>query len=178
MNHLTYISGGCRSGKSHYAQQLAESLPGKRVYLATCPQIDAEMTERISIHQQQRSGRDWSTIEAPVNLVKAIKQSAPFDVILIDCLTLWINNLLYAAEQQGARLTEQDIGQKCIELMALCGKQQQTIIFVSTELGMGLVPADSASRHYRDCLGRCNQIVAQNCNTAVFMVSGIPLVLK
>ena len=178
MSHLIYISGGCRSGKSQYAQQLAEELPGKRAYLATCPAIDDEMAKRIELHQQQRSGRGWHTIEAPIELTKSIKQAEDFDVLLIDCLTLWINNLLYAAEQRGHPLTEQDITDKCDELIAVCQQQSQTIIFVSNELGMGLVPIDATARTYRDSLGRCNQNIAQNCDEAIFMVSGLPLILK
>ncbi len=178
MSHLIYISGGCRSGKSHYAQQLAEGLPGQHAYIATCPQIDREMAERIELHQQQRAGRGWHTIDAPINLGDAIENAEKFDVLLIDCLTLWINNLLYTAEQRGDILDEHDIQHKCQELITLCRRQSQTIIFVSNELGMGLVPVDSTSRRYRDCLGRCNQTVAQNCDKAVFMVSGLPLVLR
>ncbi|MEA3363922.1 MAG: bifunctional adenosylcobinamide kinase/adenosylcobinamide-phosphate guanylyltransferase [Thermodesulfobacteriota bacterium] len=178
MAHLTYISGGCRSGKSNYAQELAEGLPGKRAYVATCPRIDEEMEQRIAHHQQQRSDRDWETIEAPLNLIEAVEAASHFDVLLIDCLTLWINNLLYAAEQEGPPLTEQMIREQCIELVNICRKTDQTIIFVTNELGMGLVPIDPVSRRYRDCLGRCNQTIAQLADKAVFMVSGIPLTLK
>lgn len=177
-NNLIYISGGCRSGKSDYAQTLAESLPGKRAYIATCPRIDAEMDLRIANHQQQRVDRDWKTLEVPIDLAEAITQAQEFDVILIDCLTLWINNILYDAEKSGAKITEQIISDRCAELINGCRKNGQTIIFVSNELGMGLVPADAVSRHYRDCLGRCNQAIAKQADEAVFMVSGIPIFLK
>ena len=175
---LTYISGGCRSGKSNYAQKLAESIPGKRAYIATCPLIDEEMERRIAHHQQQRSDQKWETIEAPFDLIAAIKQANHFDVLLIDCLTLWINNLLYEAEQEGKTLTEQMISDQCVELVNSCQKTNQTIIFVTNELGMGLVPIDPVSRRYRDCLGRCNQTIAELADKAIFMVSGIPLTLK
>ncbi|MCF6265293.1 MAG: bifunctional adenosylcobinamide kinase/adenosylcobinamide-phosphate guanylyltransferase [Desulfuromusa sp.] len=178
MARLTYISGGCRSGKSNYAQKLAESFPGKRAYLATCPRIDEEMEERIVLHQQQRKNQEWETIEAPFDLIAAIEQASHFDVLLIDCLTLWINNLLYEAEQKGKTLTEQMISKQCIELVNSCRKTNQTVIFVTNELGMGLVPADSVSRRYRDCLGRCNQTIAKLSDEAIFMISGIPLTLK
>ncbi|MCD6582623.1 MAG: bifunctional adenosylcobinamide kinase/adenosylcobinamide-phosphate guanylyltransferase [Desulfuromusa sp.] len=178
MAHLIYISGGCRSGKSNYAQKLAESLPGKRAYVATCPLIDEEMEQRIAHHQQQRSDQKWETIEAPFDLVTAIKQASHFDVLLIDCLTLWINNLLYEAEQKGETLTEQMINDRCTKLVSACRKTDQTVIFVTNELGMGLVPIDPVSRRYRDCLGRCNQTIAQFADKAIFMVSGIPLTLK
>ena len=178
MAHLTYISGGCRSGKSNYAQKLAESLPGKRAYLATCPRIDEEMDLRIAHHQQQRTNQEWETIEAPFDLIAAIEQASHFDVLLIDCLTLWINNLLYETEQKGEPLTEQMIDDQCTKLVSACRKTNQTIIFVTNELGMGLVPADPVSRRYRDCLGRCNQTIARLADKAIFMVSGIPLTLK
>ena len=177
-NRLIYISGGCRSGKSAYALELAESLSGRRVYLATCPQIDDEMEGRIKLHQQQRAGKGWKTIEAPLDLSAAIDQSGDFDVLLIDCLTLWINNLLYEAEKRGDCLSEQQISDRCTELVNVCRQRGQTIIFVTNELGMGLVPADAISRHYRDCLGRCNQTIAKLADEAIFIVSGIPLVMK
>ncbi len=177
-NKLIYISGGCRSGKSNYAQTLAESLPGKQVYIATCPKIDSEMDQRITLHQQQRANRNWHTIEAPLELAAAVAQAGEFDIILIDCLTLWINNLLYNAEQNGELINEQAIAAECIKLVETCRKQNQTIIFVSNELGMGLVPADAISRSYRDCLGRCNQTIATLADEAIFMVSGLPLILK
>lgn len=178
MAHLTYISGGCRSGKSNYAQKLAESLPGKRAYVATCPLIDQEMEQRIAHHQQQRTNQEWKTIEAPLDLIAAVEEACHFDVLLVDCLTLWINNLFYDAEQKGEILTEQVISDQCTELVNICRKTNQTIIFVTNELGMGLVPMDSVSRHYRDCLGRCNQTIANLADKAIFMVSGIPLILK
>ena len=178
LSRLIYISGGCRSGKSAYAQELAESLPGRRAYLATCPQIDAEMDQRIELHQQQREKKGWKTIETPLNLSTAVQQTKDFEVLLIDCLTLWINNLLYQAKQNGSFLTEQQIGHRCEELVQSCRQRGQTVIFVTNELGMGLVPSDTLSRHYRDCLGRCNQTIAKLADEAVFIVSGLPLILK
>ena len=178
VNRLIYISGGCRSGKSDYAQTLAESLPGKRAYLATCPKIDTEMDQRIELHQQQRLNRGWHTIDTPIDLTTAIAAADDYDVLLIDCLTLWINNIIYAAEQNGEQITEQMISMQCTRLIETCRKQEQTIIFVSNELGMGLVPADPLSRKYRDCLGRCNQTIAKLADEAIFMVSGLPLTLK
>jgi adenosylcobinamide kinase / adenosylcobinamide-phosphate guanylyltransferase len=178
MGQIIYISGGCRSGKSGYAQQLAESLVGSRGYVATCPVIDPEMDERIARHQQDREGRGWQTIEAPLKLAEAIRAASKYDVLLVDCLTLWVNNLLYEAEQQNRDLSEDEMHDLCGELISACREQGKTIIFVSNELGMGLVPADSVSRRYRDLIGRCNQAVANAADDAVFMVSGLPLKLK
>ena len=178
LNRLIYVSGGCRSGKSAYAQELAESFPGRRAYLATCPQIDGEMAQRIALHQQQRAEKQWKTIEAPLHLSEAVQQTKNFDVLLIDCLTLWINNLLYQAEKNSDFLSEQQIVDYCYELVKVCRQREQTVIFVTDELGMGLVPADAISRHYRDCLGRCNQTMAKLSDEAIFIVSGLPLTLK
>lgn len=175
---LVYISGGCRSGKSAYAQRLAESLPGRRAYLATCPRIDVEMDDRILIHQQQRAGRGWETIEEPVALDQALLKGTNADVILIDCLTLWVNNLLYVAEQEQRELTEAGIVPHCQKFLSACRQGERTIIVVSNEVGMGLVPEDPLSRRYRDLIGRCNQLVAAAADEAVFMVSGLPLRLK
>jgi adenosylcobinamide kinase/adenosylcobinamide-phosphate guanylyltransferase len=178
LGRLIYISGGCRSGKSAYAQELAESFPGRRAYLATCPQIDEEMDRRIELHQQQRKNKGWETIDVPLNLSEVVRQAKDFEVLLIDCLTLWINNLLYQAEQDGSSLSEQQISDQCAKLVEVCRQRGQTVIFVSDELGMGLVPSDTLSRHYRDCLGRCNQTIAKLADEAVFIVSGLPLILK
>ncbi len=175
---LIYISGGCRSGKSAYAQKLAESLPGRRAYLATCPHIDKEMDTRISRHQQERAGRGWETIEEPLALDHALLKVLDVDVILIDCLTLWVNNLLYVAEQQQQELTEADIEPQCQNFLNACRQGLRTIIVVSNEVGMGLVPEDPLSRRYRDLIGRCNQLVARAADEAIFMVSGLPLRFK
>ena len=175
---LVYVSGGCRSGKSAYAQRLAEGIAGRRAYLATCPRIDVEMDNRILLHQQQRADRDWETIEEPVALDQALLKAQDFDVILIDCLTLWVNNLLFAAEQKQQDLTEADIEPHCQRFLSACRQGQRTIIVVSNEVGMGLVPEDPLSRRYRDLIGRCNQLVASAADEAIFMVSGLPLRLK
>ena len=175
---LVYVSGGCRSGKSSYAQHLAESLPGRRAYLATCPHIDTEMDGRILLHQQQRAGRGWETIEEAVALDQALLNATDVDVILVDCLTLWVNNLLYVAEQNQQELTETDIEPYCHRFINACRQGERTIIIVSNEVGMGLVPEDPLSRRYRDLIGRCNQLVAHAVDEAVFMVSGLPMRLK
>lgn len=175
---IIYVSGGCRSGKSGYAQKVAESLPGRKAYIATCPVIDAEMDERIARHRQDRAGRGWETIEAPQDPAGAIRSAGDYDVILVDCLTLWVNNLLYEAEQSGTELSEDEMTRLSVDLVNACREQGQTVIHVSNELGMGLVPADKVSRTYRDLIGRCNQAVAAGADEAVFMVSGLPLFLK
>ena len=175
---MIYVSGGCRSGKSSFAQELAESSEGSRVYVATCPRIDGEMDQRILKHQQDRKGANWSTVEEPYDLAHAVSTVCDFDVVLIDCLTLWVNNLQYRAEQQGSELTEAGVAEECDKVIAECRKHCGKIILVSNEVGMGLVPESALARRYRDLIGRCNQKFARAADEAIFVVSGLPLKLK
>jgi adenosylcobinamide kinase/adenosylcobinamide-phosphate guanylyltransferase len=178
LSHIILVTGGNRSGKSDYALQRAEALKGPRAFVATCPVIDEEMAERIRKHKLARDETKWSTIEEPVNLAHIISNAADFAVLLVDCLTLWINNLLYEADQEGLRLGEEDIAGRCREVLVACDQRDSTVIFVTNEVGMGLVPEVPDSRLYRDLVGRCNQIIADAANEVVFMVSGIPLKIK
>ncbi len=177
-NRLIFVSGGSRSGKSHYAECRADEISGRRTYVATCSFIDEEMEHRIARHQQQRSGKNWDTIEAPLDLAQALNDCHDSSVVLVDCLTLWVNNLLYEAQTQHKTICEDDVAALC-QQVADAGRQgERTIIFVTNELGMGLVPADSTSRLYRDLAGRCNQTLAALSDEVVFLVSGCPLSLK
>jgi len=178
MARLVLISGGCRSGKSAHAQMLAESLPGRRAYVATCPVIDAEMRRRIDRHQQARSARQWQTFEEPVDLPKALAAAAGFDVVLVDCLTLWVNNLMYEAEQQGAQVSEEQMTDRCQALLTACRAHRGTIILVTNEVGMGIVPDNAVARRYRDLAGRCNQVIAAGADVVTLVACGLPLTLK
>nr|WP_320050013.1 bifunctional adenosylcobinamide kinase/adenosylcobinamide-phosphate guanylyltransferase [uncultured Desulfuromonas sp.] len=177
-NSLLYISGGARSGKSHYAEQRALAQSGPRSYIATCPRLDDEMAARIDRHQQRRADQGWQTIEEPVDLVAALEATHDSRVVLVDCVTLWINNLLYAAETEHQTVDEDAIHRLTLHVIEAARQGERTVIFVSNELGMGIVPADALSRHYRDLVGRCNQTLATHADEAVFMVSGLPLALK
>lgn len=177
-NKIIFISGGSRSGKSRYAEQRAELITGKRSYIATCPTIDAEMDSRIALHQQRRSGKGWLTVEEPLDLAQALIDSADSTVVLVDCLTLWVNNLLYEADCQDQPLSEENILRSCQQVLDACTAGDRTIIFVTNELGMGIVPADAISRLYRDLVGRCNQTFAAQADEVVLLVSGLPLFLK
>jgi adenosylcobinamide kinase / adenosylcobinamide-phosphate guanylyltransferase len=178
MADIILITGGSRSGKSAYAQRLAESLPGPRAYLATCPVIDRETAERVKLHREARSASVWETIEEPVDLAGAIGRAAGYRVLLVDCLTLWVNNLLYEAERRREPFTEEATAVRCRELIAACRAFPGTVIFVTNELGMGIVPMDEATRRFRDCAGRMNQMIAAAAAEVTFIVSGIPLRLK
>jgi adenosylcobinamide kinase/adenosylcobinamide-phosphate guanylyltransferase len=175
---IILITGGSRSGKSTYAQNIAESISGIRTYIATCPYIDEEMEERIRKHKESRRGSSWKTIEETVDLAGALRASNESRVILVDCLTLWINNLMYAAEQRGDGFSEELISTLSKEIIHVSRDLPGTVIFVTNEIGLGIIPDNPISRRYRDIAGRCNQIMAGCADTVVFMISGIPLIIK
>jgi len=167
------IIGGCRSGKSRHALELAEKIPGeKRIFVATCMPLDDEMKERIDRHKKERD-KSWTTIEAPVELPEVINEKTKEgDVILVDCLTLWINNLLMETESSDG--IDNDIQKFIIALEeAKC-----PIILVSNEVGAGIVPGNKLARQFRDLAGFTNQKVAECADRVIWMVAGIPVVIK
>ncbi len=192
MAEIILVTGGSRSGKSTFAQQLAESISETRIYLATCPVVDGEMADRIEKHRRDRQDRRWHTIEEEIDLVGTLGQVAwegsgkgagetegqRQGVILVDCLTLWINNLLYQAERRGASLSEDEIVAASQEVLQAARSCKGTVIFVSNEVGLGIVPDHFSGRLFRDLAGRCNQVFAREADTVVFMVSGIPMWIK
>ncbi|MEI8172576.1 MAG: bifunctional adenosylcobinamide kinase/adenosylcobinamide-phosphate guanylyltransferase [Deltaproteobacteria bacterium] len=178
MARIILITGGSRSGKSIYAQQIAESMAEDRTYIATCPVVDEEMEERIRKHREARRAGNWQTIEETTDLEAALTRAKGSAVILIDCLTLWVNNLMYQAELQKKDIREEDIVERCRDILDACGAISGTVIFVTNEIGMGIVPDNALSRRYRDLAGRCNQIMAGRADAVVFMVSGLPLNMK
>jgi adenosylcobinamide kinase/adenosylcobinamide-phosphate guanylyltransferase len=178
MASLIFITGGCRSGKSAFAQRLAEGLPDAKVYLATAPVLDREMAGRVARHQADRSAGGWKTVEETLDLAGVLTRIPDGRTVLVDCLTLWINNLMYAAEKQGSEITEDDIAGTCGDIVATCRRRSGTIIFVANETGMGIVPDNPPSRLFRDLAGRCNQVIAAAADVAILMVSGLPLYLK
>ena len=178
MGKTVLVLGGARSGKSRFAQQVAESLPGPRAFIATCPVLDEELAVRIEQHRMARRGKGWDTIEEPLALDDALGRVADYRVILIDCLTLWVNNVLHQAAGQGARTTESEMVAYCRGLQKTCSQIEGTVIIVSNEVGWGLVPPDPLSRLYRDLVGRCNQEISGWVETVVLLLAGIPLYLK
>ncbi|MDJ0763324.1 MAG: bifunctional adenosylcobinamide kinase/adenosylcobinamide-phosphate guanylyltransferase [Myxococcota bacterium] len=175
---ILLVTGGSRSGKSSYAAERGLSLAGPRAFVATCPIIDDEIAARINAHRIARAGQGWQTIEETVAIAEVLRQEVKYQVVLIDCLTLWINNLLYQATQDNRTLNEDDIVAHCNELLSACADRPGTVIFVTNEVGLGLVPADPISRRYRDLVGRCNQEIAARAGEVVLMTAGIPLTLK
>jgi adenosylcobinamide kinase/adenosylcobinamide-phosphate guanylyltransferase len=166
---ITLVLGGARSGKSRYAERLVEDAARCGTYLATAEAGDAEMAARIAAHRARR-GPFWHTVEAPLALAPAIAAHAePERPILVDCLTLWLSNLLLAGKQ-----ADEEPGALCSALREAAG----TVVLVSNEVGMGLVPETSLGRQFRDAAGRLNQDVAGLADRVVFVAAGLPLVLK
>ena len=178
MSKLILVTGGSRSGKSAFAQGLAEALSGLRAFVATCPVIDPEMGARIRRHQEDRNGRDWRTIEEPLDLAAAFQCANSESVVLIDCLTLWVNNLLFEAEQKGKSLSEVDAASRCLPVLEAARAHGGTVIFVTNEVGMGIVPETPLGRRFRDLAGRVNQMIAADCDEVFLVVCGQPLQIK
>lgn len=178
MGKTILITGGCRSGKSAHAQRLAEALGGRHVYVATCPVTDEEMRIRISRHQHDRRQHAWETIEEQTDLVGAILRAGVEAVVLVDCLTLWVNNVMYEADKRGAAIREDEIERLSGEVLDACRRHGGTVVFVTNEVGMGIVPDNETSRRYRDLVGRCNQVIAVGADEVTLVACGIPLTLK
>jgi len=169
---LIFITGGCRSGKSQFAQDYANRHFQKKLYLATCEAFDEEMVKRIEDHKKRR-GSDWQTVEEPIKIAEAIRQHEnDMEVILLDCMTLWLSNLLIRQESDHEIMNEVD------KLIDTIKQGQVSFIIVSNEVGMGLVPVEPLGRRFRDLAGMANQKIAEVAQTVVFMVSGIPIFLK
>ena len=165
----TLILGGARSGKSRRAQQLAEQLCTTRVFIATAEALDQEMADRIARHQQDR-GVGWHTVEAPLDLVTALEEAAARQAcLLVDCLTLWLSNLMHHGR---------DVEAESTALCDLLRRLECPVILVSNEVGLGLVPETALGRAFRDAQGRLNQQVAEACDVVEFVAAGLPLRLK
>lgn len=169
-----FIFGGARSGKSRLAEQLTALHGESIVYIATANREfnDAEMTQRIQHHQQQRPGH-WQTVETPLTLAASIKEHADRDCIMVDCLTLWLSNCLHQDSLQPGFWAEQRQA-----LLDTIEHYSGHLVIVSNEVGMGIVPMGELSRRYVDESGFLHQAVAQLCDRVVFTAAGLPLVMK
>ena len=166
---VTLILGGARSGKSRHAETLVTGAASAGTYIATAEAGDTEMTERIAEHRRRR-GPFWHTVEEPLDLAGAIRAHAePTRPILVDCLTLWLSNLMGAG-----RIVEH-------EAETLCGAlrdAQGPVVLVANEVGLGLVPETPLGREFRDAAGRLNQRIAAQADRVVFVAAGLALILK
>ncbi len=171
-SQTSLIIGGGRSGKSSYAQDYALSVSegtSSRAYIATAEPIDLEMKERIAAHQKDRADR-FITIEEPLALAQAIRELPPsVEVCVVDCLTVWLGNLLYH---------EKDASQEIQSLIAVLKRPPCDILLVTNETGLGIIPSDAGSRAFRDIAGWMNQDIAAIAKNVILLVAGLPLALK
>ncbi len=133
------------------------------------------MAQRVARHRQERSGQDWRTIEEQIELVSCLRAN-PEGTVLIDCLTLWLNNLIYHEGENP--LDEDTISRQALELAATARKREGTTILVTNELGLGVVPENPLARRFRDLMGRCNASIAREADQVIMMISGLPLTVK
>ena len=166
---VSFVLGGAASGKSAWAEGLALSTGLAPVYLATAQAFDAEMTEKIARHRESR-GSGWRTVECPVALSEALTaEIRAGDVGVVDCLTLWLTNLL---------LGDMDMDAAVLTLIAALDRLEAPVVIVSNEVGQGIVPADALSRRFRNLQGGLNQRIAARADLVVFVTAGLPQVLK
>lgn len=172
------VTGGARSGKSRFAEKLMMSLADQGLYIATGQAFDEEMKARIIQHQLQRAeaGYPWETIEEPIDLPGVLEQFSGKGAVLVDCLTLWLSNVLLAVEEDSDRqeMVQREITRLEHSVLAFRG----TLIMVTNEVGDGIVPEYALGRLYRDLAGRMNQALARQCRQVFLVTAGIPIELK
>ena len=173
MSKVILVTGGARSGKSRFAEKLAESYAATRGYLATGQAGDAEMAERIARHRGRR-GADWETVEEPLELSQAIARiDGLYSVLLVDCITLWLSNLLFHGEGGAAGALRR------VETFTESFRTLVTpLVIVSNEVGMGIVPEHPLARSFRDLAGEANERIAARADEVYVTISGLPLKLK
>jgi len=172
MKKTILVTGGCRSGKSRFALDYADRHFTNRLYLATGQALDEEMKERIKAHQRQR-GQDWRTVEEPLNIAGAIDQeAATAGVILIDCITMWVSNMLLRD------MPEEEIMHSVGALAEKIHKPLCSFILVTNEVGAGIVPENRLARRFRDLSGMVNQKLAACADKVYWLVAGIPVKIK
>jgi adenosylcobinamide kinase/adenosylcobinamide-phosphate guanylyltransferase len=168
---IILVTGGARSGKSKYAEQRARELGDRRVYVATAQARDDEMRERIAAHQKRR-GSEWITVEEPVELTATLlAQRGRTDCALVDCLTLWLSNLLLRRDKEYAE-------EKFADLAQTLPRLDFHIVLVTNEVGWGIVPDNPLGRQFRDLAGWANQRFAEAANEVILTVAGMPMTIK
>ncbi|MEQ9517964.1 MAG: bifunctional adenosylcobinamide kinase/adenosylcobinamide-phosphate guanylyltransferase [Parvibaculum sp.] len=167
--HITFLLGGARSGKSRIGEELVSQAMGTRLYVATAEARDMEMSARIE-HHQARRGADWVLIEEPVELARVLTRDLTSDhLVLVDCLTLWLNNLMER---------DVDLVRATDELVAALAATKGRIVLISNEVGQGIVPDNALARRFRDEAGFLHQKIATASDQVAFIVAGLPLILK
>jgi adenosylcobinamide kinase / adenosylcobinamide-phosphate guanylyltransferase len=171
VKEVTLLTGGGRSGKSSEALKLAGRYL-KKAFIATAEPIDVEMEDRIAKHKAER-GDDYFTVESPIDIAGAIRSlPADTDVVVVDCLTVWLANLMHRFGWDKENFEQVD------ELTEVIKNPPFDMILITNEIGMGIIPIGKETRNYRDVAGRLNQLIASLSNRVIFMVSGLPIVLK
>jgi adenosylcobinamide kinase/adenosylcobinamide-phosphate guanylyltransferase len=165
---VVLVLGGARSGKSAHAESLITAAPAPWVYVATASGVDAEMQARIDEHRARR-GPGWETLEAPLDVAGALGGVAPSTPVLVDCMTLWLANLMHE---------RRDIGVSTNDLLAALDARGGLTVLVSNEVGQGIVPDNALARRFRDEQGRLNQTLAARADRVTLVVAGLPLALK
>lgn len=168
MGVLHFVVGGAASGKSAFAERLTRAAKKPKVYVATMQPFDDEMRAKLNKHQAMR-GADWHTIEAPLDPGKAITEAGSDQIVLLDCVTLWLSNVL---------LADRDVEVACDQLLQVLANALCEVVVVSNEVGMGIVPDNALSRQFRNAQGRLNQRLAVQANNVVTVIAGLPIVLK
>ena len=169
LHRRVLVLGGARSGKSRIALEVAEGASPERTYIATAQAFDDEMRERIAQHRMERDA-SWRTIDAPLELCDALRDvTAPGKAVLVDCLTLWLSNIV---------LADRDPEPETERLVQSIREARGPLVLVSNEVGHGIVPSTPLGRRFRDAQGRLNQRVAEACDAVVFVAAGCPILLK
>jgi adenosylcobinamide kinase/adenosylcobinamide-phosphate guanylyltransferase len=165
---LTLVLGGARSGKSRQAEALVQAHAPPWTYIATAQAFDDEMRERIALHRERRP-QGWITRDAPLDLARAIREAEPRTPVLVDCLTLWLTNVM---------LAERDVPAAIAELEEACAEAAGPLVLVSNEVGLGIVPDNALARRFRDHAGILHQRLAARADQVLLMVAGLPLTVK
>ena len=166
---IVLVLGGARSGKSVFAEEMIAKSGLSKIYVATGQAFDREMSDRIDIHKERR-GKEWSTVEDPFDLAGVLEKNAALDkAVLVDCLTLWVTNLM---------MEEKDVLQEGAALVSTLPSLSGLIVLVSSEVGMGLVPDNYMARAFRDHAGRLHQQIAAIADEVYFVAAGLPLKMK
>lgn len=168
-SHITLVLGGARSGKSRKAESLVMALPPPWIYIATAQAFDDEMRERLKAHRGRRDDR-WTTVEEPLDLTQAVRDNCKDNgALLVDCLTLWLSNVM---------LADRSVERENDALLAAIKEARGTLVIVSNEVGLGIVPDNKLARDFRDAQGQLNQRVAKIADSVILMAAGLPLTLK
>lgn len=178
MKQLILVTGGSRSGKSRYAQDMAESMNGELCFIATAEGGDGEMIARIEAHRQMRDATRWLTAEEPLDVCSVVRAHQLCGCFLMDCATLWVSNIMFAAEQKGELFAEEQMRTKVDQLVQAYHEHRGSLIVVTNEVGMGIVPENALARRYRDLVGTCNQLLAFHADRVILVSCGIPVTLK